>query len=94
MCWQCDNPNGTTEDSLNELLVMVDDGTILAPAMHIDYQDRFLVEVDCPDVHLKYAGIGSRCSEFAPLCRDAAARVKRRNGRRRLTLQTPIWSHL
>jgi hypothetical protein len=74
--------------------MMVDDGTILAPAMHIDYQDRFLVEVDCPDVHLKYAGIGSRCSEFAPLCRDAAARVKRRNGRRRLTLQTPIWSHL
>jgi hypothetical protein len=38
--------------------MIVDDGTYLAPAMHIDYQDRFLmevVEVDHPDVHLKYA---------------------------------------
>lgn len=38
--------------------MMVDDGTVLAPAMHIDYEDRFLievVEVEHPDVHLKYA---------------------------------------
>ena len=38
--------------------MIVDDGTYLAPAMHIDYQDRLLmevVEVDHPDVHLKYA---------------------------------------
>jgi Domain of unknown function (DUF4262) len=112
MCWQCDNPNGTTEEYLDELREMmrdhhgwavqfvehdkrpfaytvglhdrglpellitglnaqiatrvpnsiahmiVDDGTLLAPAMHIDYQDRFLievVEVEHPDVHLKFA---------------------------------------
>jgi hypothetical protein len=38
--------------------MIVDDGTLLAPAMHIDYEDRFLmevVEVEHPDVHLKYA---------------------------------------
>jgi len=37
---------------------IVDDGAIVAPAMLIDYEDRFLmevVEVDHPDVHLKYA---------------------------------------
>lgn len=37
---------------------MVDDGEVLEPAMHIDYQDRFLievVEVEHPDVHLKFA---------------------------------------
>ena len=112
MCWQCDNPDGTTEDYLNELREMmrrhdgwqvqyvehekrpfaytvglhdrglpellitglnaqvsntvlksvghmvVDDGTFLAPAMHIDYEDRFLievVEVAHPDVHLTFA---------------------------------------
>ncbi len=111
MCWQCDNPNGTTEEYLDalretitdhgwvvqfvesdsrpfaytvglherglpELLItglaahtsarvlnsighmVVDDGTALAPAMHIDYEDRFLievVEVEHPDVHLKFA---------------------------------------
>lgn len=111
MCWQCDNPSGTTEDYLNELRatiedhgwavqfvesenrpfaytvglcdlglpellitglsakvsvrvlnsiahMIVDDGTVLVPAMHIDYQDRFLievVEVEHPDVHLKFA---------------------------------------
>jgi hypothetical protein len=111
MCWQCDNPDGTTEDYLRELretiqhhgwavqyvesdkrpfaytvglhtrglpeLVMtgltadvccrvlnsiahmaVDRGTVLAPAMHIDYEDRFLIEVvhvEHPDVHLKFA---------------------------------------
>jgi hypothetical protein len=111
MCWQCDNPNATTEDYLEVLRetirdhgwavqyvesekrplaytvglhsrglpelvttglpadvscrvlnsiahMVVDDGTVLAPAMHIDYQDRFLmevVEVEHPDVHLKYA---------------------------------------
>jgi hypothetical protein len=111
MCWKCDNPNGTTEDYLDELRetisghgwavqfvehdkrpfaytiglhdrglpellisglppdiatrvlnsiahMIVDDGTVLAPAMHIDYQDRFLievVEVEHPDVHLKFA---------------------------------------
>jgi hypothetical protein len=111
MCWQCDHPNATTEDYLDELRetirghgwavqfvesdrrpfaytiglhdrglpellicglppdiatrvlnsiahMIVDDGTVLAPAMHIDYQDRFLievVEVQHPDVHLKFA---------------------------------------
>jgi len=44
---------------LNSIAHMtVDDGTTLAPAMHIDYQDRFLievVEVEHPDVHLKFA---------------------------------------
>ena len=38
--------------------MVVDDGTFLAPAMHIDYEDRFLievVEVAHPDVHLKFA---------------------------------------
>jgi hypothetical protein len=38
--------------------MIVDDGTFLAPAMHTDYQDRFLmevVEVAHPDVHLKDA---------------------------------------
>src|SRR5262245_172706 len=37
--------------------MVVDDGALLAPAMHIDYQDRFLievVEVEHPDIHLKY----------------------------------------
>jgi hypothetical protein len=37
---------------------MVDDGTVLRPAMHIDYQSEFLlevVEVDHPDVHLALA---------------------------------------
>jgi len=112
MCWQCDNPDGTTEDYLDELRAMMrqhdgwqvhyvrhdkrplaytvglhdrglpellisgldarvsntvlksvghmmaDYGTVLAPAMHIDYEDRFLievVEVQHPDVHLKSA---------------------------------------
>jgi len=38
--------------------MVVDDGTVLAPAMHIDYEDRFLievVEVEHPDVHMRYA---------------------------------------
>ncbi|GFG98639.1 DUF4262 domain-containing protein [Mycobacterium timonense] len=38
--------------------MIVDDGTLLAPGMHIDYQDRFLIEVievEHPDVHLKFA---------------------------------------
>ena len=37
---------------------MVDDGTILRPAMHIDFQSEFLLEVvtvDHPDVHLRCA---------------------------------------
>lgn len=37
---------------------IVDDGAPLHPAMHIDYQSEFLlevVEVDHPDVHLKHA---------------------------------------
>jgi hypothetical protein len=58
MCWKCDNPNGTNDDYLDELRQMMDDGTFLTPAMHIDYQDRFLievVEVEHPDVHLKFA---------------------------------------
>ncbi|MGW4096512.1 DUF4262 domain-containing protein [Mycobacterium sp. NPDC004974] len=111
MCWQCDNPNGTTDDYLDilrdiikdhgwavqfvendkrpyaytvglhdmglpELLItgmpaqasarvlnslahqITEDGTFLQPAMHIDYQDEFLfevVEVEHPDVHLKFA---------------------------------------
>ncbi len=111
MCWQCDNPDGTTEEYLDllretitghgwavqfvesdrrpfaytvglherglpELMIaglaahasarvlnsighmIVDDSTVLAPAMHIDYEDRFLievVEVEHADVHLKFA---------------------------------------
>lgn len=111
MCWQCDNPQGTIRDYLQnlrkivrghgwavqfvesekrpfaytiglhdkglpELLItglppqtsarllnsmahqIVDDGVALLPAMHIDYQDEFLLEVvqvDNPDVHLKFA---------------------------------------
>lgn len=111
MCWQCENPNGTTEEylaelrdviadhgwvvqyvedasrpfaytiglshrGLPELLItgmqsqksarvlnsiahqIVDDGMVLAPAVHIDYQGEFLlevVEVEHPDVHLKFA---------------------------------------
>jgi hypothetical protein len=38
--------------------MIVDDGRPLASAMHIDYQDRFLievVEVEHPDVHLEFA---------------------------------------
>ncbi|CAN5379848.1 hypothetical protein BH10ACT9_BH10ACT9_41360 [soil metagenome] len=38
--------------------MIVDDGTELEPAMHIDHEDRFLmevVEVEHPDVHLKMA---------------------------------------
>jgi Domain of unknown function (DUF4262) len=37
---------------------IVDDAMRLAPAMHIDYEDRFLievVEVEHPDVHLRFA---------------------------------------
>lgn len=111
MCWQCDNPHGTTDEyldmlrgviadhgwavqydehysrpfmytvgltdrGLHELLMtgmqpqrsarilnsiahqIVDDGMILQPAVHIDYQSEFLfevVEVDHPDVHLSLA---------------------------------------
>lgn len=38
--------------------MIVDEGTVLAPAVHIDYEDRFLIEVvavEHPDVHLKFA---------------------------------------
>jgi hypothetical protein len=41
--------------------MIADDGTLLLPAMHINYQERFLikavqfVEVEHPDVHLKFA---------------------------------------
>lgn len=38
--------------------MIVDDGTTLQPAVHIDYQSEFLlevVEVEHPDVHLKFA---------------------------------------
>lgn len=111
MCWQCDNPDKTTDDYLDELrdtikihgwavqfvesdqrpfaytiglhekglpelLVtgmqahvsarmlnligrqMVDEGMVLRPAEHIDCGGRFLcevVEVEHPDVHLKFA---------------------------------------
>jgi Domain of unknown function (DUF4262) len=111
MCWKCDNPEGTTEEYLDELRgtisdhgwavqfveddkrpfaytvglharglpellitglnaqisaivlnsiahTIVDDGMSLAPAVHIDYEDRFLievVEVEHPDVHLEFA---------------------------------------
>lgn len=37
---------------------IVDDGTVLRPAMHIDFQGEFLlevVEVEHPDVHLTYS---------------------------------------
>lgn len=122
MCWQCDNPHGTTDEymdslrdtiadhgwvvqfveseqrpfaytiglherGLPELLItglqaqtsarllnsiahqIVDDGTTLQPAMHIDYQGEFLlevVEVEHPDVHLKFA---------VSLCGGTSARI-------------------
>ncbi|MDV3124956.1 DUF4262 domain-containing protein [Mycobacterium sp. 21AC1] len=44
---------------LNSIAHMItEDGTALAPAMHIDHQDEFLFEVvavDHPDVHLRYS---------------------------------------
>ena len=111
MCWQCDNPDATTDDYLDilrdtiaeygwavqfveddrrpfaytiglherglpELLItglqpqpsarllnsvahqMVDEGMRLRPAEYIDYQSEFfleVVEVEHPDVHLKFA---------------------------------------
>ena len=52
-------PPRTSKRLLNSIAHdMVDDGTILRPAMHIDYQSEFLlevVEVDHPDVHLRFA---------------------------------------
>ena len=49
----------TSARLLNSIAHMiVDDGTTLQPAMHIDYQGEFLlevVEVEHPDVHLKFA---------------------------------------
>ncbi|WP_445167784.1 DUF4262 domain-containing protein [Mycolicibacterium sp. Dal123E01] len=38
--------------------MIVDDGVELAPAMHIDFEDRFLIEVvqvEHPDVHMRFA---------------------------------------
>ena len=111
MCWQCDNPQRTTQDYLQilreiirghgwavqfveseqrpfaytiglhdkglpELLItglpprtsarllnsiahqIFEDGVVLHPAMHIDFQSEFfleVVEVEHPDVHLKFA---------------------------------------
>ena len=52
-------PPRTSGRLLNSLAHdMVDDGTVLRPAMHIDYQSEFLLEVvkvDHPDVHLRFA---------------------------------------
>jgi hypothetical protein len=52
-------PAPTVNRLLNSVAHMiVDDGTVLAPAMHIDYQNEFLlevIEVEHPDVHLKFA---------------------------------------
>jgi len=52
-------PPRTSKRLLNSIAHdMVDDGTILRPAMHIDYQSEFLLEVvdvDHPDVHLRFA---------------------------------------
>ena len=49
----------TSARLLNSIAHMiVDDGTTLQPAVHIDYQGEFLlevVEVEHPDVHLKFA---------------------------------------
>lgn len=111
MCWQCDNPQATTEDYLRTLVAIIDehrwavqfvesderpfaytvglhdlglpellitglapqtslrllnsiahyladDGMRLRPGEHIDYQNQFMlevVEVEHPDVHLKFA---------------------------------------
>ncbi|BBY97535.1 DUF4262 domain-containing protein [Mycolicibacterium fallax] len=38
--------------------MIVDDGVLLEPSMHIDYEDRFLMEVtevEHPDVHMPFA---------------------------------------
>ena len=52
-------PARTSARLLNSIAHMVvDDGTTLQPAMHIDYQNEFLlevVEVEHPDVHLTFA---------------------------------------
>jgi Domain of unknown function (DUF4262) len=52
-------PPLTANRLLNSIAhMMVDDGTVLAPAMHIDHQGEFLlevVEVEHPDAHLKFA---------------------------------------
>lgn len=52
-------PAGAAARVLNCIAHMIiDDGTDVVPAMHIDYQNRFLlevVEVEHPDVHLRSA---------------------------------------
>ena len=52
-------PARTSKRLLNSIAHdMVDDGTVLRPAIHIDYQSEFLLEVvkvDHPDVHLGFA---------------------------------------
>lgn len=52
-------PPRTSARLLNSIACgVVDDGTTLRPAMHIDYQSEYLlevVEVEHPDVHLKFA---------------------------------------
>lgn len=52
-------PPQTSARLLNSIAhQIVEDGIVLQPAMHIDYQGEFLlevVEVDHPDVHLKFA---------------------------------------
>ena len=52
-------PPHTSARLLNSIAHGVaDDGTMLRPAMHIDYQSEYLlevVEVEHPDVHLKFA---------------------------------------
>jgi hypothetical protein len=52
-------PPQTSARLLNSIAhQIVDDGVFLRPAMHIDYQSEFLlevVEIEHPDVHLKFA---------------------------------------
>lgn len=52
------NPQVSTRVLNSIAHMIVDDGAVLEPAMHIDYEDKFLmevVEVDHPEVHLKFA---------------------------------------
>lgn len=81
---------------------VVDDGMFLQPAVHIDYQSEFLfevVEVEHPDVHLKFAVelCGARIRAFQLVWADDHRRWPWdrgwRHGRRRqpvLGVRTPL----
>ena len=72
MCWKCDNPDGTIDEFLEFLrsrmachgwtVQFVESArqpfAYTQPAMHIDFQGEYLlevVEVDHPQIHLQFA---------------------------------------